>query len=107
MTDGNTNRTESEIRDLIFNYMKRSGEFGYVWRDKQDYRKGGAFFKESKGVSDILAVRKGDGKMVAIEVKKPGGVISAEQKSFLEAVHSSGGIALVAFGLDDVRNHGL
>lgn len=54
----------------------------------------------SKGISDILGLWNGRG--LAIEVKRPGGKPTAEQKEFLTAWAESGGIAILAYSLDDV-----
>ncbi len=52
------------------------------------------------GTSDILAVYRG--RFVAIEVKAPGGHPSGNQRLFLERVRSGGGIAILAYSVDDV-----
>lgn len=54
----------------------------------------------SKGMSDILGLWNGRG--LAIEVKAKGGRMSKEQVEFLEAWNESGGIAIVAYSLEDV-----
>jgi len=43
------------------------------------------------------------GRWLAVECKAEGGVLSPEQRDTLEKVRKSGGVAIVAFGLDDVR----
>jgi hypothetical protein len=55
------------------------------------------------GVSDILGVY--DGKFLAIEVKTQSGVVSNEQRSFINQINREGGIAFVARSLDDVVTH--
>lgn len=57
-----------------------------------------------KGVSDILGICK-DGRFLAIEVKREGGVVSSEQKLFQENIRRYGGVAFVAYSLDDVREN--
>ena len=80
----------------------------------------------TKGASDILAIKSlkycrpknGDvskaimlgevdnftmGQFVAIEVKRPNGKLSKDQKRFLDEVEKAGGMAIVAYSLDDVR----
>lgn len=52
------------------------------------------------GISDILGVW--DGKMLAIEVKAPGGKLSNEQADFLDKVNLAGGIGFVAYSVEDV-----
>jgi hypothetical protein len=53
-----------------------------------------------KGISDILGIYKG--RMLAIEVKRPGGRVSQEQRAFLERVNEEGGVGFVAYSVDDV-----
>ena|SRR5437667_281880 len=50
-------------------------------------------FNSEPGCSDLLACFRG--RFVAVEVKRPGGRLTAAQKSFLEAVEVCGGVALV------------
>jgi penicillin-binding protein-related factor A (putative recombinase) len=54
----------------------------------------------SAGVSDIIGVWKGRG--LAIEVKAPGEKPMPHQKEFLESWARAGGIAILAYSLDDV-----
>ena len=60
----------------------------------------GGMFMEA-GISDIIACV--NGRYVAIEVKKPGGVVSALQTRFIESVERAGGIGFVAYSLDEVK----
>lgn len=53
-----------------------------------------------KGISDILGVYKG--RMLAIEVKRPGGRVSPEQIKFIKQVNEEGGIGFVAYSVDEV-----
>ncbi len=55
---------------------------------------------QKPGISDLLVC--GEGKFIAIEVKKPGGRISPLQEQFLNDVRAAGGIAFVAYSIDDV-----
>ena len=56
-----------------------------------------------KGISDIIGCTP-SGRFLAIEVKKPGGRVSPEQQEFINNVNRLGGIAILAFSLDDVIN---
>ncbi len=58
--------------------------------------------KES-GVSDLIGCTK-EGRFIAVEVKLPGGRVSDEQKTFLDQVKTSGGIAILAYSVEDVVN---
>lgn len=53
-----------------------------------------------KGVADILGCYQG--RMIAIEVKTPRGVVKPEQEAFLKNVRAEGGIAFVARSVEDV-----
>jgi len=52
------------------------------------------------GISDILGIY--DGKFMAIEVKAPGAHATTAQEAFLSSVKDQGGIAFVAWDVDDV-----
>lgn len=54
-----------------------------------------------RGVSDILGILPG-GRFLAIEVKRPSGVVSEHQQTFLNAVNQAGGAGFVARSLQDV-----
>lgn len=53
-----------------------------------------------KGLSDLVAIRRG--RVVWLEVKRPGGRLSVEQQNFRDAIAQAGGEYLVAYGLDDL-----
>lgn len=55
-----------------------------------------------KGVSDILGILP-NGRLLAIEVKTPTGVVSPEQKAFIEKAQSLGAFSIVARSLEDVK----
>ena len=57
-----------------------------------------------KGISDIIGLTK-NGKFLAVEVKMPKKKPSKEQLEFIEKVKENGGIAFVAYGLEDVEFH--
>ena len=52
------------------------------------------------GTSDIIACV--GGRYVTIEVKMPGNKPTPDHQAFLNSVRNSGGIAIVAYNLDDV-----
>ncbi len=66
-------------------------------------RRGGVSFG-IKGAPDIVGILPG-GRFLAIEVKGPGGKASAEQVAFLAEITERGGLAFVAFSIDDVVRH--
>lgn len=57
------------------------------------------------GVSDIIALK--DGTAYFIEVKRPKGVQSENQKIFEKLVHDNGGVYKVVMSIDDVMAMGL
>lgn len=71
------------------------------WTDGKDRRRFFAFNSEP-GCSDVLCLLP-DGRYAAIEFKRPGGRLRAEQESFLAAVGRRGGLALVVTSLDELR----
>ena len=54
------------------------------------------------GASDLLGVRRSDGRFVACEVKAPNGHVRPEQVQFLERMRRSHAIAFVARSVEDV-----
>lgn len=103
--------TESEVQAQILDYLEARGFL--VWRQNS-----GTFFGTNattghrwavrsgiKGISDIMGATK-DGRLLAIEVKRPGGRsrVRPEQEEFLARVRATGGVAILAYGIDDVIN---
>jgi hypothetical protein len=77
-----------QIRDVLYHARI------YHWKAWQ-----GAMSKA--GIADILGINH-DGRMIAIEIKAPKGVLSEHQKLFLEEIKTRGGIALCARSIGDV-----
>lgn len=78
----------------------RSNNAGTRRRDKN----GREFwsFTGMKGVSDILGVVAPNGRLLAVETKRPGGRLSPQQAFFLDSVRKLGGIAIVVHSLDEL-----
>jgi len=57
---------------------------------------------ETPGMADVLGILKG-GRLLAIEVKAEGGVVSEVQQRWLEQVHFSGGLVILAQSIEDVQ----
>lgn len=55
---------------------------------------------QEDGIADLLVCY--EGRFVAIEVKRPGCKPTPLQSAFLESIRRTGGIAFVAFSVDDV-----
>jgi len=99
-----THLLEKDIQRQIVDYLrlkkiycwvnKTTGTFDPI---KQIYRAGTTF----KGVSDILGILPG-GKFLAIEVKMGHNTASPEQKDFIENINQKGGLAFIAYSLDEV-----
>lgn len=53
------------------------------------------------GAADITGMLRGSGRRLEVEVKKPGGTQTAEQKAFQRAVEAAGGVYLVVRSIDD------
>jgi hypothetical protein len=56
-----------------------------------------------KGSSDLIGLRRGDGRFVAIEVKKPGGNRRPEQHNFINLVREFGGLAGFAENVEQAK----
>lgn len=98
---------EKEIQSVILDYLKMKGIF--CWKEHSGgipIQQGNSFRMMPIGLSgkaDILGIMK-DGRFLAIEVKRPSGVLTDAQVEFLFNIKKNGGIALVARSLDDIIN---
>lgn len=81
---------ETDITSAIKDILKQVGAFPVKIA-------GGPF---QHGIADLLVCY--DGKFVAIEVKRPNGRLTEDQEKFLHNVRAAGGIAFVAYSVDDV-----
>jgi hypothetical protein len=59
-------------------------------------------FASINGVSDILAVLPPNGRLLAIECKRPGNGPTEDQAAFLDAVTRRGGLAVVIYDVRDL-----
>lgn len=53
------------------------------------------------GTPDIIACI--NGRFIAIEVKRPGGVVSQLQRANLKLIEQAGGVAFVAYSVEDTK----
>ena len=86
--------TQSEKR--IENQIKK-------WLEKQGYwfmKVHGSMYQKS-GVPDIVACV--NGTFVGIEVKRPGGIIAPLQTYNIEQIRKNGGVAFVAYSVEEVQ----
>lgn len=95
---------EQDIQKAILDYLRlkkyvvfKHHSTGFTVRDGKSV----AFRYSEKGISDVIACSP-QGRFVAIEVKKRGGKATPEQLDFLARVKANGGIAILAFSLDEV-----
>ena len=58
----------------------------------------------SVGVPDILGIIPGGGRILGIEVKRPGNQPTIAQLAFMEAIRKSGGVAFVASSVEEVES---
>lgn len=96
-------QSEASIQKAILNYLSYRSDV-IAWRNNtgavkidERYIKFG-----HSGMSDILGVIKGSGKLLAIEVKSQKGRLTADQKAFSQKIIDFGGIFILARCLEDV-----
>lgn len=96
--------SEASVQRLILDYLEHKGVFH--WRANSGMawvKKGGGGMRPIKlnpeGTPDILLVAKG-GRLVGVEVKKPGGRLGDAQKAWMERAGSLGVLCLVVTSLD-------
>lgn len=102
--------SEKEIQKSILDYLSLKGI--NAWRTNSGIQF--STYKDKsyitrlapKGTPDIIGFLN-DGRFLGIEVKKPGGIISDEQIIFIEKINQAGGLAFVAFSIDDVIKHNI
>jgi hypothetical protein len=95
--------TEAQIKRQICDWLKAMNCFFWIQQAGKIPGRMNKSVYLRNGISDILGLWKS--RMLAIEVKKPKGVVSDEQQEFLEMVNRYGGIGFVAYSLSDVINH--
>lgn len=83
---------EKHIQSGIVNYLTKQG----IWYTKIHQQGRGR-----RGVPDLLCCYQGQ--FLAIEVKGERGIVSRDQDRELAAISDSGGHAIVATSVDDVR----
>lgn len=81
----------------VFHYRNNSGGMTHEYNGKKSFMRFGEV-----GSPDIVCVI--DGIYTGIEVKRPGGKQSENQKIFQENLERAGGRYFIAYSLDDVIN---
>jgi VRR-NUC domain len=99
---------EADILRACLTWLHLQGV--YCWRQNQGAIAAVSqgkrrFFRFSgiSGVSDILGLLRPSGRLLAIEVKRPGCQPTPEQQIFLEVIQANGGLALCVHSLDELR----
>ena len=92
---------EKHILKQILEYLPYIGIFAWRTNSGVIFSEGRPHRMAPRGTSDIIGIMP-NGLFLAIEVKKPGGVVSQFQKEFLEKITTKGGVGFVAYSLDDV-----
>jgi len=99
------NATEQQIQKAISDYLKLKHYVIFKHRNvgifKQDTKKYIPLAFGEKGIPDLIACAP-DGRFWGIEVKRKGGRVSPDQTDFIARVRKNGGIAFVAYSIDDV-----
>src|SRR3990167_6155960 len=98
---------ESDLQKKIMDYLRlKHKALVFKHRNVGIFKKNtGKYIPLSfgeKGISDIIGCLPPDGKMIAVEVKSNTGVPSKEKVEFLDKVKENGGIAILAYTIDEV-----
>lgn len=96
---------EKDIQRVLLTYLRSVLGWPVVRINSGGMRRGKSFyrFNDTAGVSDIVGLIPPSGRFLAIEVKRPGGRPTEQQRQWLDAVRAAGGVGLVVTGLDDLR----
>ena len=104
-------RCETDLVREILQYLelrKKTG-VGGAWRQNNGAATGESNgkrrfirFTSMPGIADVIGILKPSGRMLAIEAKMPGNKPTEDQQNFLDLIDGSGGVAFVAWSLDDV-----
>lgn len=89
-----------------FVWRNNSGFFTRDYTTQQGIRRRSVVRTGIKGSSDIIGIAK-DGRMIAVECKRPGGKLTPEQGAFLSEVKKRNGYAVLATSVDDLPIAGL
>ncbi len=96
--------SETDIKKIITQYLKRSGYF--VIRINSGRAKGGKIHMAEAGTPDIFALK--DGQSYFLETKKNSKLVpSAIQQEKMRQIESHGGVCYVVSSLEQVQEVGL
>lgn len=99
----NDNRPEKEIQNEILDYLRVCPAIHRAWQNDTKSIRGRRIVNRFRpaGLPDIIGSLKG-GRALFIEVKKKGGMVSHEQRKFIESENKNGAVAFVARSLEQV-----
>lgn len=99
---------EAQVLKAVLRALELHPAVGKVWRQNTGAGKLLRANGESQfirfgfpGCPDIQGYMK-DGRAIFCEVKRPSGVVTEEQKAFIQAAQQAGCVAFVARGVEDV-----
>jgi hypothetical protein len=94
---------ESDVLPAVLKALRIHPKVAFAWRQNSGAQQvDGRYIQYAfPGCSDILGMLK-DGRFLAVEVKRPGGMPTPAQVQFLAVVEQNGGLGLVARGIEDV-----
>lgn len=87
----------------IIQLLRTHPKVAFAWRMQSGlFREGSRVIKVGvTGIPDIIGLLHG-GRFYGIEVKAKGGVVSSIQQTRINQINEGGGLAFVAWGVDDV-----
>lgn len=100
---------EKEIQKACLDYLRVRKILCWKNRAVGISKPNGSFIpipKNERGVSDIIGCLP-SGRLLAIEVKRPGTHPTAEQEAFIATVNLYGGLAFVARSIEDIQAQGI
>lgn len=101
MASGKIKISEKEVQTAILQYLQVKRIFHFRNNTGATKTEGGGFVRYgTPGSPDIIVVQ--NGIFIGIEVKRPGGKLSPNQKLFCDALLKAGGRYIVAHSLEDV-----
>ncbi len=99
---------EADILRTCLAWLRLQGV--YCWRQNQGALSTASqgkrrFFRFAgvEGISDIIGLLRPSGRLLAIEVKRPGRQPTPEQDTFLDVIRASGGLALCVHSLWELQ----
>lgn len=97
--------SEKDIQKSILDFLRLKGIYCWKQHNTGIYQvKTGSYIPSGKrGVADILGILP-TGRFLAIEVKRPGGVLGDYQIEFLASIRNNGGLGVCVSSLDEVIN---